>query len=55
METPTGLILKGSESIILSESLQQEAIELVHRGSHLRVASMKRKLSFFHDKGRKVD
>ena len=57
MVSPKGLLLKG-DRIVLPETLQENAMELAHCGSHPRHASMERHLRshfFFHDMHHKVD
>ena len=55
--TGNGILLKD-DRIILPESLQEEAIQLAHRGSHTRLSGMERRLRFhffFHDMRNKVE
>ena len=56
MLSPKGILLKD-DRMILPAILQDEAVELAHRGSHPRQSSMERRLRshfFFHDMKQKV-
>ena len=55
--TGNGILMKD-DRIILPTSLQDEAIQLAHRGSHTRLSGMERRLCyhfFFHDMCSKVE